>query len=94
MYLNFMTFSVCPLRSFYKKLEHPMCLSLILADVFWMFVFQIANFQFLWISAKNANFETILRITVFHVGGYAFGIVCKIGVFGDNKRNVNSLIGK
>ena len=37
------------------------------------FVFQIANFQFFWIFAKNADFQTILRITVFHVGGYAFG---------------------
>ena len=31
-YWDLLTFCTCPLRSFYKKLEHPMCLSLILAD--------------------------------------------------------------
>ena len=37
------------------------------------FIFQIANFQFFRIFAQNNDFQTIMRITVFHVGGYAFG---------------------
>ena len=36
-----------------------MCLGLILADVFLdeKFIFQIANFQFFWIFAKNTEFS-------------------------------------
>ena len=37
------------------------------------FVFQIANFQFFWIFAKNANFSNNSENYIFHVGGYAFG---------------------
>ena len=37
------------------------------------FIFQIANFHFFGFSAKTPIFQTIMRITVFHVGGYAFG---------------------
>ena len=37
------------------------------------FVFQNKNFHFFGYSPKTPNFQTILRITVFHVGGYAFG---------------------
>ena len=34
-YRDLLTLRVCPLRFFYKELEHPMCLGLILADYFW-----------------------------------------------------------
>ena len=74
LYLNFLTFSVWGLRSFYKKLEHPMCLGLILVDVFgWKVHFPNSKFSFFGYSPKTPFFQTILRITVFHVGGYAFG---------------------
>ena len=37
------------------------------------FVFQKANFHFLGYPPKTPIFQTILRKTAFHVGGYAFG---------------------
>ena len=54
-----MTFSVWQLGSFCKKPERPMCLGLILVDLFFdkKSDFQIANFRFFRIFAEIADFS-------------------------------------
>ena len=83
MYLNLLTFSQCPLRSFNKKLEHLLCLGLILVDVFWMkrSFSKLRIFIFLDIRQKHIQIfkkinETILRYPYNneHLGLIASGL--------------------
>ena len=76
MYLSFMTFSVCPLRTFHKKLGHPKCLGLILADVFWIkSSFPHSKFPISLDFQKNADFSNNYENYSFSCRGLCFWIL-------------------